>query len=37
MIPIYDAVGGDSDGLLYIAMRYVAGHDLRSLLTRRGG
>jgi predicted Ser/Thr protein kinase len=35
VIPIYDAgevEGGDADGLLYIAMRYVAGSDLRSLL-----
>ena len=35
VIPIYDAgeiEGSDSDGLLYIAMRYVAGSDLRSLL-----
>jgi serine/threonine protein kinase len=39
VIPIYDAgeiEGGDSDGLLYIAMRYVAGHDLRSLLKQEG-
>jgi serine/threonine-protein kinase len=31
IIPIYDA--GEADGLLYIAMRYVAGSDLKSLLT----
>ena len=32
IIPIYDA--GDSDGLLYIAMRYVEGADLKVLLRR---
>src|SRR4029078_2916753 len=39
VIPIYDAGeadGGDPDGLLYIAMRYVDGPDLRSLLRRQG-
>ena len=39
VIPIYDAgetEGGDSDGLLYIAMRYVAGYDLRTLLKQEG-
>jgi serine/threonine-protein kinase len=39
VIPIYDAgeiEGGDSDGLLYIAMRYVAGSDLRTILRRDG-
>jgi len=39
VIPIYDAGeidGGDADGLLYIAMRYVDGSDLRSLLKRDG-
>ena len=39
VIPIYDAGeidGGDADGLLYIAMRYVDGPDLRSLLRRDG-
>jgi predicted Ser/Thr protein kinase len=39
VIPIYDAgevEGGDADGLLYIAMRYVAGSDLRSLLKQHG-
>ncbi len=39
VIPIYDAGeidGGDADGLLYIAMRYVDGSDLRSLLKREG-
>lgn len=34
IIPIYDA--GDSDGLLYIAMRYVEGADLKVLLRREG-
>ena len=32
---IFDA--GEADGLLYIAMRYVEGTDLGSLLSRRGG
>jgi serine/threonine-protein kinase len=39
VIPIYDAgeiEGGDADGLLYIAMRYVDGSDLRALLKREG-
>jgi Protein kinase domain len=30
VIPIYDA--GEADGMLYIAMRYVAGSDLKSVL-----
>jgi serine/threonine protein kinase len=34
IIPIYDA--GDSDGLLYIVMRYVDSGDLKSLLRREG-
>ena len=34
VIPIHDF--GSSDGLLYIAMRYVSGTDLRQLLTERG-
>jgi len=34
VIPIYDA--GPSDGLLYIAMLYVAGADLRAILRERG-
>ena len=34
MIPVHDA--GEEDGVAYIAMRYVAGDDLRSLV-RRGG
>jgi predicted ATPase/TolA-binding protein/predicted Ser/Thr protein kinase len=32
MIPIYDA--GDADGVLFIAMRYVDGHDLQTLIDR---
>jgi hypothetical protein len=32
VIPIYDA--GESDGMLYIAMRYVEGSDLKALLIR---
>jgi serine/threonine-protein kinase len=39
VIPIYDAGeidGGDSAGLLYIAMRYVSGSDLRSMLKQQG-
>ena len=39
VIPIYDAgeiEDGDAEGLLYIAMRYVAGSDLRALLKRDG-
>ncbi len=34
IIPIYEA--GEADGLLYIAMRYVEGRDLKSLLQREG-
>jgi Protein kinase domain len=34
VIPIYDA--GEVDGLLYIAMRYVDGFDLATLLRREG-
>jgi serine/threonine-protein kinase len=34
VIPIYDV--GPYDGLLFIAMRYVAGTDLRSLLRKHG-
>jgi hypothetical protein len=34
IIPIYDA--GDSDGLLYIVMRYIDGADLKALLRREG-
>jgi serine/threonine-protein kinase len=34
VVPIYDA--GESDGFLYIAMRYVEGIDLRTLLKRQG-
>lgn len=34
IVPIYEA--GEADGVLYIAMRYVAGRDLRALLDREG-
>jgi hypothetical protein len=34
VIPIYDA--GEVDGLLYLAMRYVAGPSLRTVLRQRG-
>ena len=34
IVPVYEA--GETDGLLYIAMRYVEGSDLRHLLDRRG-
>ena len=34
VIPIYDM--GSSDGLLYIAMRYVSGTDLRQMIKKRG-
>ncbi|MEV6684651.1 serine/threonine-protein kinase [Streptomyces sp. NPDC051578] len=34
IVPIYEA--GETDGVLYIAMRYVAGPDLRALLDREG-
>ena len=34
VVPIYDA--GEAEGLLYIAMRYVEGTDLRQLLQREG-
>jgi serine/threonine protein kinase len=39
VISIYDAgevEGGDADGLLYIAMRYVRGADLRTILKEQG-
>jgi hypothetical protein len=32
IVPVYEA--GESDGILYIAMRYVPGHDLGSILRR---
>ena len=35
VVPVFDA--GDVDGLLYIAMRYVPGGDLRALILREGG
>jgi len=34
IVPIYEA--GETDGVLYIAMRYVEGSDLRHLLDRQG-
>ena len=34
IVAIYDA--GDDDGLVYIVMEYVEGHDLRQLLDERG-
>jgi serine/threonine protein kinase len=34
IVPVYDA--GEVDGLLYIAMRYVEGVDLKTLLRREG-
>jgi tRNA A-37 threonylcarbamoyl transferase component Bud32 len=34
VVPIYDA--GEVEGLLYIAMRYVEGYDLKALLRRDG-
>jgi serine/threonine protein kinase len=34
IVPVYEA--GDVDGLLYIAMRYVEGEDLRALVQREG-
>src|SRR6202044_2083909 len=34
IIPLYEA--GESDGVLFIAMRYVPGGDLRTLLFREG-
>src|SRR3954468_7587837 len=33
-VPVFEA--GETDGVLYIAMRYVAGSDLRHLLDRQG-
>src|SRR5688572_11075989 len=35
IVPIYEA--GEADGQLYIAMRYVVGHDLKALLADQGG
>jgi len=35
IVPIYEA--GESDGQLFIAMRYVAGSDLKVLLSQEGG
>src|SRR5687767_459432 len=34
IIPIFEA--GEADGMLFIAMRYVAGQDLRMVLTQQG-
>ncbi|MDQ1040806.1 serine/threonine protein kinase [Streptomyces sp. V3I8] len=34
IVPVFEA--GEADGVLYIAMRYVAGRDLRHLLDREG-
>src|SRR4051812_8758300 len=34
VLPVHDA--GEDDGVAYIAMRYVPGDDLRSLVRRRG-
>jgi serine/threonine protein kinase len=34
VVPIYDA--GEADGQLYIAMRYIAGCDLKTLIRREG-
>ncbi|MEV3988716.1 serine/threonine-protein kinase [Streptomyces sp. NPDC049837] len=34
IVPVFDA--GETEGVLYIAMRYVAGQDLRALLDREG-
>uniref|UniRef100_A0AAU2JIP2 non-specific serine/threonine protein kinase n=1 Tax=Streptomyces sp. NBC_00049 TaxID=2903617 RepID=A0AAU2JIP2_9ACTN len=34
IVPVFEA--GETDGLLYIAMRYVAGQDLRVMLDRTG-
>ncbi|MFF9213208.1 MULTISPECIES: serine/threonine-protein kinase [unclassified Streptomyces] len=34
IVPVFEA--GETDGILYIAMRYVAGSDLRHVLDRRG-
>ena len=35
IIPVYEA--GEADGVLFIAMRFVAGSDLRAVLGREGG
>lgn len=34
IVPVFEA--GETDGILYIAMRFVAGQDLRALLDRKG-
>jgi serine/threonine-protein kinase len=35
IIPVYEA--GEADGVLFIAMRFVAGGDLRAVVSREGG
>jgi hypothetical protein len=35
IIPVYEA--GEADGVLFIAMRFVAGSDLRAVIGREGG
>jgi serine/threonine-protein kinase len=35
IIPVYDA--GEADGMLFIAMRFVAGADLQAVIRREGG
>jgi serine/threonine protein kinase len=35
IIPVYEA--GEADGVLFIAMRFVAGSDLRAVISREGG
>ena len=34
VIPVFEA--GEADGVLFIAMRYVSGHDVRALIEREG-
>ncbi|MFD7948076.1 protein kinase, partial [Streptomyces sp. NPDC059744] len=34
IVPVFEA--GETEGILYIAMRYVAGQDLRALIDRQG-
>jgi serine/threonine protein kinase len=35
IVPVYEA--GEADGQLFIAMRYVVGHDLKGLMAEQGG